>query len=352
MPWISLKSTWKPLAFLLLTSLILYSCASDKQKFIPDVSHIEADIPIRRFDLDLFQLDTNNMATELAALEAKYPVFSDLFFSRLIGSKDSIIAPMGHEAYVRGFITHPSTRNLFDTAQIVYPNLNEIQEQFNQAGKFVRYYFPEVEIPHVTTFISEFTIANFIYEGNGLAAGLDFFLGDEFAYQYYNAGNPNFSDYLTRTYNRDHLVQKTMKALTEDLAGEPQGNRMIDYMIHNGKKRFLLERILPYISDTVLFEYSASELAWCEENERELWAHFLTEDLLYSSNFRDFRKLVEPSPGDPGLPPDAPGRTANWIGWRIVHSFMERHPDMSLQDLIDQKEAQTILDRSKYKPTR
>jgi hypothetical protein len=352
MPLVPLNSIGKSLLLLLLTSIFIYSCAPDDQVFIPDVSGIEANIPIRRFDVDLFRLDTNHMAVELAALEAKYPVFSDLFFSRLIGSKDSTIAPMGHEAYVKGFITHPGTRNLYDTVQIVYPDLNEIQEQFNQAGKFVRYYFPEVEIPHVTTFISEFTIANFIYEGNGLAAGLDFFLGDEFAYQYYNPGNPNFSDYLSRTYNRDHLVEKTMKALTEDLAGEPEGNRMIDYMIHNGKKRFLLERILPYAPDTVLFEYSASELAWCEKNERELWAYFLTENLLYSSDFREFRKLVEPSPGDPGLPPEAPGRTANWIGWRIVHSFMERHPDMSLQELIDQKDAQVILDRSRYKPAR
>jgi hypothetical protein len=52
------------------------------------------------------------------------------------------------------------------------------------------------------------------------------------------------------------------------------------------------------------------------------------------------------------MPPESPGRTANWIGWQIVKSYMRRNPANTLDDLILEKDAQAILDASKYKPRR
>ena len=63
---------------------------------------------------------------------------------------------------------------------------------------------------------------------------------------------------------------------------------------------------------------------WCESNELQLWTHFLEEDLLYATNLRDIRKLVDYSPNSPGMPAEAPGRTANWTGWQIVKAYMKR----------------------------
>jgi len=83
-----------------------------------------------------------------------------------------------------------------------------------------------------------------------------------------------------------------------------------------------------------------------------MWAHYLDKELLYETNTSIIGKHVGPSPNAPGMPPEAPGANANWVGMRIVEQYMERRPDLDLQGLIDAKDSQRILTESKYKPKR
>ena len=50
------------------------------------------------------------------------------------------------------------------------------------------------------------------------------------------------------------------------------------------------------------------------------------------------------------MPPAAPGRTANYIGWQIVKAYMRRNPEADIQDLIEATDAQQFLQKSRYKP--
>ncbi len=319
---------------------------------IPDVSGVEVDVPLRRFDRDLFALDTNHIAEGLQALRARYPEFAPLFFGEILGADDPRIAPQGPEAYIRGFITHPPLRRLYDTCQIVFSDMEDIHREFEQAFRFFKYYFPDQPVGDVTTFLSEYTLMSFVYGDNRLAVGLDFFLGEDYPYAAYNPGNPNFSSYLTRTFNKDHLVLKAFIPLVQDLLGPTPGQRLLDHMIHKGKELYILDRLLPYAPDTVIMEYSREQWDWVQANELDIWAYLLSEDLLYSVKWNEFRKLVEYSPHSPGMPPEAPGRTAAFIGWRIVDSYMQRHPQTTLPELIALRDAQSLLDQARYKPRR
>ena len=159
-----------------------------------------------------------------------------------------------------------------------------------------------------------------------------------------------FSQYFLRTYNREHIVKKTMDVLIDDLAGPPPGDRLLDQMIHNGKKLYLLDFMLPELADTVIFEFSPQQLEWCRDNERNLWAHYLSEDLLYSNEFRKINKLVNYSPNVPGMPAEAPGRVANWTGYRIFQEVHRQQPDLSLRELAALRDAQAVLEMARYKP--
>jgi len=337
---------------LLIIGIIIEGCHRGKGKDIPDVSNIEIDLKLRRFERDLFSLDTSKMEQGMAVLESKFPEFSKLYFGVILGSPDPRIAPDGREEYVKGFISHPQVRKLYDTCTTAFQNTDALEAEFNQAFRLFKYYFPEQPTPTVTTFISEYSLATFVYGKNDLAVGLDFFLGENYPYQAYNPQNANFSKYLTRTFNKDHLVLKTLKPLVQDLLGNLPGNRLLDHMIHNGKELFILDRLLPNTPDSVKLEFTPKQVQWCKDNELEMWAHFLREDLLYSTDWGKYRKLVEYSPNSPGMPAEAPGRTANWVGWQIVKSFMSRHPETSLPELIALKDAQELLNKSKYKPAR
>lgn len=344
----------KNIAFLLVPLvLFLHACQGDKGKDIPDVSDIPVEVELKRFDRDLFSLDTNNMASTLPKLETDYGEFAEIFFNQVMGSKDPRVAPEGHANYVRGFITHPSVQKLYDTTQVVFPDTRQLEMEFRQAFQFFRYYFPAQPLSgEIVTYISEYTLGGFLYDDNSIAVGLDFYLGEQYPYQAYLPANPNFSKYLTRTFNKDHIVLKSMKMLVQDILGPPPGDRLIDYMIHNGKELYLLDKLLPNAPDSIRLEYSQPQVDWVNDNEANIWAFLISEDLLYSSELGKFRKLIEYSPNSPGMPDQAPGRTASWLGWQIVMAYMKKNPQTTLDELINLRDAQALMDGSRYKPER
>jgi hypothetical protein len=334
----------------LLASGMTWSCTTDPAEPIPDVSGIDVEVEVRRFEQELFGLDTTQWANELADLEARYPAFSTLYFERILRSK---MLGDEHPTYVKGFIQHPSVRQLYDTCMIVFEDFEPIAREFEDAFRFYKYYFPEDTLSGtLTTFISEYTIGVFLYEDNKIGLGLDFFLGADYPYQTLNPSNPNFSNYLTRSFTPKHMVEKAFRLLLEDKLGYPQGNRLLDMMVHNGKKLYLLDKMLPNTADSILMEVTAPQMDWLEESERDIWSFFINENLLYSTDFQDIRKYIEYSPNSPGMPAEAPGRTGNWLGWQIVKAYMKRQPEATLQDLIMITDAQQILDASRYKPGR
>ena len=150
--------------------------------------------------------------------------------------------------------------------------------------------------------------------------------------------------------NKEHLVAKSIETLATDLVGDPEKLQLLDIMINNGKVLFLMDQILPYAPDSIKLGYTAAQTQWCQDNELQIWSHLVGEELLYSTRMRDVRKLVDHSPNAPGMPAEAPGRVANWIGWQIVKAYMKRNPEVTFEQLLSLKDGQQILDLSKYKP--
>ncbi|MEO1437732.1 MAG: hypothetical protein AAFV80_19490 [Bacteroidota bacterium] len=333
----------------LVVTLCLFGCR-DKSKNIPDVSGIEVPLNIIRFDQELFSLDTNNISTALAQMSETYPDFTEVYFGSLLGAYDKRLAPDGPDPYIRGFITDRRILKLMDTCQIVYGDFSEQASAFQEAFKFYKYYFPDRETPSVTTYISEYIIGAFIYGDAKLAVGLDFFLGADYPYEQINPGNPNFSDYLIRSFNKDHLVARTLMPLIEDMVGPESGTKLLDLMVHQGKKRYLLEQLLPRTPDSVIFEHTEAQMQWLVDNELDMWAFFLDEELLYSSRQKDIRKFVEPSPDSPGMPPEAPGNSGTWMGYKIVSAYMDKFPETTLEQLLMLQDAQKVLNDSRYRP--
>ncbi len=335
------------------TVMAITSCRPDEDyRKIPDVSDVEVDLVINRFEEDLFSIDTTQIRQGLNGLIRKYPEFSQIYFQRILPLQNPSNPGEKDAEFVRGFLTYQPIRELYQACRNLFGDFSEEANRYQRAFQFLKYYFPDLPTPDVTTYLAEFTLGTFIYEDQSLAVGLDFFLGEDYPYRELDPVNPNFSSYLTRTFNRDHLISKTLMPLVDDLVGPPSGGRMLDFMINNGKELYLLDHLLPTTPDSVKLEFSQPQVEWVRDNELEIWAFFLKEELLYSSDWHKIRKYVDPSPNSPGMPPEAPGRTANWLGWQIIKAFMKENPEMEMRDLIEIKDAQAVLDQSRYKPKR
>lgn len=331
------------------------ACQKSNRDPVPDVSNIAVDLKWIRFDKELFEIDTNTLSHDLLTLIQKYPEFSKLYFTQIVPMTEQVdtVQPEFNSA-LRQFLNDPFTRDLYQKVERVFNEDLEIKKSLQHAVQLMKYYFPEEKDPVFYSLISNFNFANFIFSdknnANGIGISMEYFLGLEMNYKMLDPKNPVFSDYLTRCFNKDHLLKKTWETYISDKLPEPQSGKFIDYLIHRGKKLYILQKLLPEIEDTVLFEFTPQQMNWCNENRLEIWSYFLSGNMLYSTEFLKFNKFINPSPNSPGMPEEAPGQTGSYIGYYLVQAYMRKHPEKSLSDLLAQQDSQLILKESRFKP--
>jgi len=297
---------WKAAVLFFLLIAFFGSCS--REKHIPEVAHIQVDVNLYRLDLAIRDIDTLNATEDLKALEEKYPEFMDIYLTRIMNLKRPWdTTEVYYEIFNEEYLKPDGIRWLMDTTALVFNDMSNIEREFEQAFQFYRYYFPDAYLPDIYTFTSAYGVAIGLTEEK-LLIGLDMFFGPDYA-DYY--GPPvDLYRYILRSQTPDHIVAKSMMAMVDDKLGEdPEGLQLIDFAIHEGKKHYLLGLLLPYAHDTVIIDMSKEHLNWCHENEGQMWAFFVSEDLLYSSDVRQINRYIRPSPTSPGMPPESPGRT-------------------------------------------
>ncbi|MEM6966555.1 MAG: hypothetical protein AAF573_17455 [Bacteroidota bacterium] len=308
--------------------LFIQACWQSKGKNIPDVSNINVAVEIKDFNQQLFSIDTNDIRGGISELQRDFPAFFDLYFYQIVPIRKAQMLDDAFFQTVKDFLTDKDIRELADTTAIVFPNLKKYEQEFEDAFKYYKYYFPDATVPKIYPLISGFNYASFIFpiqqNQDGLGVGLDMLLGKDYPYWQLGIQNPAFSNYLTRSWTPEHLVKKTLDPLVDDMVALPKGDRLLDLIIYNGKKMYITDQLLPTTPDSIKWEYSSAQTQWVKNNEIKMWSYFLSEELLYETSVDKIKKLVDQSPSSPGMPKEAPGRTGNYLGFRIVEAFYEK----------------------------
>ena len=340
--------------FLMISILVIgfAACGPDTMKEqTPDVSHITAEVNLFRLDSIFALSDKNRSIVEIEQIFKTSPAFANIYFNRLVPiySDD----PAAFKTNLEAFLNNEKISNLVDTTQVVFPNLNRERAELKKALSYYKYYFPNATIPNFYSLISEFGVQSFIFqdgEQDGVGIGLDMFLGQDFNYKRLDPQNPAFSDYLTVGYQQNRIVRQCMEVILDDQIGTQKANNLLAQMINEGKKLYILKKILPFVEDHIVLGYQKGQLEWMEDNEIEIWSFFLEKDLIYETSASKTFKYINPSPASPGMPAEAPGRTGVFIGFKIVESYIRNNPNMSFEDLIMQDDFQKMI--KKYKPPR
>ncbi|NJL74379.1 MAG: hypothetical protein HC892_04345 [Saprospiraceae bacterium] len=162
---------------LLSVSVILFFVQCQPDKSTPDVSDIQVDITIRRFEKELFALDTSSsdipFKVQVANLAQRYPQFMEVF-PKLIEEAYALDTSQAH--HIEQFIKYKGAQVVYDTAQAKFADLADIESDLEEAFQFYKYYFPTRPIPEVVSYVSFFSTGTFTYGDSLLGIGLDFFL--------------------------------------------------------------------------------------------------------------------------------------------------------------------------------
>ena len=347
----------------LLLALLLWSGCTDDGPPPPDVSDIAVDLTLLRFDQALPQLDTSELPAALARLEQQYGSFTDVFFTHLVPVRRGDFSPAEGQRVLRAYLDYPLTHFVDSLVTAQYgtasmgggaPGVSQVQglvDELAMSLRYYRHYFPDAPLPDtLVTYATHFELAAFLYGDGQLAAGLDFFLGPAFDYSQVDPNEPIFSSYLTQSYTPAHFPGKLLRVLLEDRFPPPRSGRLIDYLIYEGKKLYVLERLLPETPRHVVYEVTEDELAWLEDNETPIYAYLQREDELYGTDVNKIRKYTGPAPYSAGMPPESPGGAVNYLGRQIVASFLAQNPEVTLPELMAMTDGQEVLRRARYKP--
>lgn len=319
------------------------SCHNDPRIDV-DVSEIPFEVKILRLDQDLFEKNPDSLLPEIAALRKKYGTFFDVYCRDIINIRsvnDTALA-----VGLKNFITNPDISEIYKETQKQYFSLTFLDKELTNAFKRYKHHFPDSNPPTVVANFSGFNYAVFT-EDSVLAIGLDFFLGEKSIY-YEMLGWPK---YVVRNMNKASLPATALKGwLLNTFENKEEQKTLLDNMVFNGKMLYLLDALLPETHDSLIIAYKNSQLEWCKANEPLIWAHMLEKKLLYTTDHTILSKYTSEGPFTPGLPRESPARIGEFTGWMIVKKYMIENPQISISQLMAEKDAQKILATSKYKP--
>jgi hypothetical protein len=96
--------------------------------------------------------------------------------------------------------------------------------------------------------------------------------------------------------------------------------------------------------------FTRDQMKWCRDNEEQMWTYLVEEKLLFSTNPMVIRKLIEDAPNTSFFTTESPGRATVWQGLQIVRAYVKRHPDLTLNQVLSNRDYQEVLRESRYNP--
>jgi len=329
----------KKLTFIFV-AILLWNCGTEEEQcvFVPDVPSADFPLELEHFEDTLANIRSKS---ELIGFLSRQPLIRDEMLRRAEYPNDSIFID---EMFSR--FTNPGIDTLLAETRRVFGDGSELAAQFREAFANLQYYYPDFNPPKVKTVITGLDTDLFVSD-TLIVVGLDFYLGPDARYR------PKAYDYLMRRYDPDDIVTSCL--LIYGISNrfnktDLKDRTVLADMIAYGKSFYFARHMLPCKPDSALIWYTADEISGAKSNEDLIWARFIQDKVLFSTNAIDKKNYLGDRPITIQVGEKCPGRIGQWVGWQVVKEYMANHPEISLPELMRMDNAQTLFKSSNYKP--
>lgn len=305
-------------------------------------------VKINRFERELFSVKTDQLEPSLEKLFRKY---GDFYFYY---AQDMLAMPFEGDSLftrqMRMLLDYAPFRKLYLQVDSFYSDLNDVEAGLTSAMGIYTAQFPQARIPEFVSFISEFGYANVTFDKQ-IGIGLDMYMNTVFRDFYHSL---EFPEFMIRKLRREYILPNIIKALgiARYESQTSRDRRFLAQMLYEGKVKYFTKALLPNVHDTLILGYTAAQLKWVEENEAEMWAHYAEKELLYKDEPTQYMRYLNDGPftSADGVPQESAPAIGVWTGWKIIQSYMRKNPEVTLEQLMQEKDFDKILKLSRYKP--
>ncbi len=305
------------------------SCQKDS-KVNDEAEEMNLELDVIRFDKIFAQAEPQ----DLGELKTRFP---DLFPSQI---PDSLWIEKMNDTL---------QNEINNEVLKVFPDFDTEQKRIERFYKYLSYHFEFFKPPNkVITLAEEVNYRNKIVlsEDGFPLISLDNYLGKD--HKFYQ-GLPQ---YIAFMQDKKFMISDLAKLYAEEILLRNEERTFISDMIYHGKVLYLKDILMPFETDTQKIYYSDEDLKWAKENETQVWAFFVENKLIFSTDNRLADRFLNLAPYSKfylELDSESAPRIGQYIGWQIVRKYMEKNPESTLDKLIE-TEAEEIFKASNYKP--
>lgn len=326
---------------ILAMGVALIGCKREKRH--ADLTGIDFNIKVERFDSAFWSLDTTRIAEEFQRLMVEYPDITPTYTEKVVrfGHPDSAIT---HETYLF-FRRDTAVQRLYTDALKIYSDMSNIERDLTTAFRRARFFLPQFATPNVYCHVSGLN-QSLIIDETFISLSIDNYLGEEY---------PLYKQIGIYKYQRPNMRREKVASdyITAWLSSEfstSLANNLLTDIIHRGRILYTVSVLLPETPEHVIMGYSKEQWNWVKQNEPTMWETLIYTKDLYTTNMITKNKYINDGPFTLPFTQESPGRAGVYIGWQIVESYMRHNPEISIQQLLQQPDAQVILNNSNYKP--
>ena len=320
------------------------------------LDEVKLDLQVVRLDEALYQsIQTLQADTSIApnTLFVKHFQESKGFITDwMFGGNDSIATDSLIGEAMGGFARDPQGQVLLDTVHLALGDW-DIKAALQDPLKRYKYYFPNKNAPTIVAFVDGYPrtaqagLDQIYISPNYLGIGVHYFMGPSF--QYYPMDLPR---YIRRRCTPEYLPSLVVHKIADLIVKEPELSDnpvLVDYVIQEGIKMYFVDKLLgPAVQDSIKLFYESSQMDWAMLYEGRIYKDLVVD--LYSADATLQRRYVDDSPFTSQLNRGSAPRLGQYIGWRIVQAYMEKHPDTGIDALVEMHDYQKIFKDSGYRP--
>jgi hypothetical protein len=331
----------------MIISAILVFLSCNNKSNAPDVSNIQVNVRLERFEKSFFSIDTNNIGQGLAKVHSQFPGFYRDFMQNILqvsGNGDDTATISVTRSFLRSYVS------LDKLLEKKFNSVSKIESQVKKGFQYVKYYFPSYKLPGLITYVGTINAPGVAMTTDRIAIGLQQFAGKDFdGYQTVQV-QELYPSYISRRFDPAYIPSNCLQAIVLDLfPDKSNGLPLIEQMIEKGKQWWLLDKFLPDMNDTLKTGYTKEQLEWCKKNEGLIWNYFISQENMETIDPASIQNYIGEAPTTQGMPAASPGNIGPWVGWQIVKKFAEKNSSLSVTEVMNTP-ARKILTESKYKP--
>jgi hypothetical protein len=308
-----------------------------------DISKIEGKIQVIRFEEELFaKKDT----TQIKKLLEKYPQLTQKFYR--INTKE---IPQKFLKAQEFMVNDKYLDTVYKDCKAHFGDFKDIENEFLNAFKHIKYYFPNFKFPTIYTTITglkSFGGTEFYVDKDIIVISLDFFLGKKSRYR---PKTDEYPDYVWKDFHKKSIVPFCLFFIGNAYNQSNLTDKtVIADMIYYGKTLEFVKRAMPCLPDSVILRYTNEEMMNVEDkaNRNFLWNHLIEKKVLFSNSETTKKTYLGDRPYIAEVNKKCPARIGQLFGWRIIQKYLKKNSQISFPDLMKNQDAQVIFDQAAY----